>query len=436
MVLRLLALLACLASLAAAAQSACGSRLFVSGYFSTVHVFDACTGAYLRDLDARTRIQGAQSIRVGPDGLLYVISEETSTIHKYRADTLEYAGVFATTGAIGPTGLAFDAQGKAYVGGYKSQDVKRFSSAGVLEAAVMAPRSAGLGGPDNGLTFGPDGNLYVPGYDSHNVVRYDPRTGQTTEAVPARAGGIRNTRGLLATKDGSGFYITAEGSGMLLRWTLATGEVTVLRAGLTRPTGIAWAPDGNLLVVDGDTVAKLDPATGATLSTLVAPGSGGITGPTFLAVVPVSAIATVDAAQVGTQYWVVANGAFNGRVLDLGEVLSATGTAFGTGLRAAEITYRRWGSARIELLTCNSARFSWDSTGANSAGFGAGSYDIVRFLENEATQRCRERGVDDADKNWVNGAWWGGDARSGEGLFLDRRADGTTFFAWFTHRPR
>jgi len=44
-------------ALSFAAQAACPARLFVSGYFSTVHVFDACTGAYLRNLDAGTRLR-------------------------------------------------------------------------------------------------------------------------------------------------------------------------------------------------------------------------------------------------------------------------------------------------------------------------------------------------------------------------------------------
>ena len=46
----------------ASAQTACPSRLFVSGYASTVHVYDACTGAFQRTLDSRTRINGAQAI--------------------------------------------------------------------------------------------------------------------------------------------------------------------------------------------------------------------------------------------------------------------------------------------------------------------------------------------------------------------------------------
>lgn len=422
-----------LAALPAIAQTACGSRLFLSGYFSTVHVYDACTGAYLQDLDSRDRIQGAMAVRLGPDGFLYVVSEETSQILKYRNDTLAYVGEFAATGPIGPTGMVFGTDGKVYVAGYRTQDVKRFSATGAAEGPIFAARAGGLGGPDNGLSFGPDGILYVPGYDTHNVVKWDPRTGTASEALVPRSGGIRNTRGLLRTKDGTGFYVTAEGSGQLLRWNLSTGELVQLRSGLSRPTGIEHAPDGTLLVVDGEAVVKIDPATGATVSTFIPPSR--VSGPVFVAVIP-KATSTVDASQVGSQFWVVGDAAFNGRLLDVATAYTASGTAFGPDLKFSELAIKRWGSIRFELLTCTTARFAWDSTGANSAGFGTGGYDLTRFFEDEGTQRCRERGVDHADKSWVNGQWWGGQSRAGEGIFVDRRADGTAFLAWFTHRPR
>src|SRR5262249_46217369 len=82
------------------------------------------------------------------------------------------------------------------------------------------------------------------------------------------------------------------------------------------------------------------------------------------------------------------------------------------------------------------ARFTWDATGPNSSGFGSGSYDLFRYFENEDTARCRAHAsIDDADRSWVSGMWWGGSSRAGEGIALDRRSEGTTFFAWYTHRP-
>ena len=76
--------------------------------------------------------------------------------------------------------------------------------------------------------------------------------------------------------------------------------------------------------------------------------------------------------QIGTQYWVVGDAPLTGRVLDLPNVYTGTGTSFGDGLKFSELTIKRWGSVRIEWLSCTRARFSWRSTGANTANFGDG----------------------------------------------------------------
>jgi hypothetical protein len=430
----LLVLAACLP--AAVHAQACGSRLFVSGFHSTVHVFDACTGAFLQNLDTPTRLAGAMAVRLGPDGFLYAVAEIAGTIHKYRNDTLEYAGLFANVGPIGATGLAFDAAGIAHVAGYNTDDVKRYDRTGAALGAAFPARAAGLNGPDSGMTFGPDGNLYIPGYDSNSVVRWDPRTGETGVAVAARTAGLARTRGLLPMADGQHMLVTSEGSGQLLKWHLGSGAVTELARGFAVPTGVAHAPGGELLVANGDGVERVDPATGERLGTFIAPNAGGISGQVFLAVIEKPAAAVVvDRAQVGSQYWVVGDARFDGARLVMPEVYSAAGTAFGPALARSEIAVKRWGTVTLEVTSCTRARFSWDATGAGSAGFGAGSYDVERFFENGATARCMAQGIDHPDRSWVNGQWWGGPARSGEGLFVDRRADGTAFFAWFTHRP-
>jgi sugar lactone lactonase YvrE len=416
----------------ASAQQACASRLFLSGYFSTVHVFDACTGAYLRDLDARTRINGAQAVKLGPDGLLYVVSEETSSILRYRNDTLEFVDTFAVA-QIAPTGIAFDGQGRLYVAGYGSQSVQRFGTDGKFIDTAMPPRAAGVGGPDNGMTFGPDGMLYVPGYDSSSMVRHDIATGATTVAIPARASGLFQTRGILPSRDGQSLFVTGEGSGQVLRYQVGTGAVSELARGFNKPTGIAYAPDGNLLVVSGTSVVRLDPATGASLGTLVAPGTGGVVAPVYLAVIARPTAA--DPAVVGSQYWVVGEAVMAGNVLDF-PAYTALGTGFGDRLVPSQVQRVAWGTIRIEFQSCTRATLTWTSTGAGTAGFGNGGYALERFYASEMTTRCEQQGFATAEKSWVNGMWWGGPARSGEGFFLDRRSDGYTFMAWFTHRPQ
>lgn len=279
----LLALVATVAD----AEPACTHRLLVSGYYSTVHVFDACSGAYLRDLDAASRIRGAQAIALGPDGRLYVVSELSSRILRYRADTLAYDGVFVEVPGIQPTSVAFGPDGLAYVSGYGSHDVRAFDLAGRPVRVVIGPHAAGLAGPDIGMRF-VAGVLYVPGYDSSSVVRYDPGTGQVGVAVASRAGGMLHPRSVLGAADGASLYVTAEGSGQVLRYVPATGSVTEL-AHVPQAQGIDFAPDGDLLVGTHDSVVKLDPRTGEQRGTLVARGAGGVSGLTYVAVVPIAA---------------------------------------------------------------------------------------------------------------------------------------------------
>ena len=270
---------------AAAGQSACPSRLFVSGFFSTVHVYDACSGAFLRNLDPTGRIHGAQAVVLGPDALLYVASESTSQILRYRNDTLDFVDVFATLPGASPTGVAIAADGTVYVAGFATNDVRRFSADGSAAGTPVPARAGGLGGPDNGMVFAPDGNLYIPGYNSNSVVRYDPRSGAASIAVASQTAGLLRTRGLRPIKDGSGLFVTGEVSGQLLRYEFASGAVTQM-ASLVTPTGIDYAPDGDLLVaaLDGS-VSRFDPATGARKGVFVQSGSNGANAVTYIAVI-------------------------------------------------------------------------------------------------------------------------------------------------------
>lgn len=284
---RLLILILGLWSVATTAQTNCSHRLLVSGYFSTVHVYDACTGNYQQNLDTRTVLRGAQAVRQGPDGLIYVVAEQTNSIHRYRADTLAYVDRFALTPAMGPLGLAFDPAGILYVAGYDSNDVKKFDRNGNLIGNAFPARASGISGPEIGTTFGPDGNLYVPGYNSNSVIRYDPRTDTTIEVITPRQGGMVQPRGLLVAKDGVHMYLTAEGSGQLFRWNPTSGTLVELRRDLPGPAMLTYAPNGDLLVASLVGVLRLDATTGATLGTFVAAGAGGLSGPTFVALVPI-----------------------------------------------------------------------------------------------------------------------------------------------------
>lgn len=417
----------------------CNSRLLVSGYDTNVHVYDACSGAFQRVLDADRRLLGPQAIKLGPDGRLWVVSESTDKILRYNAETLDYVDTFATLPpGWGLTGIAFGGGGSddVYFSSYERSLLRRYSiSTGEVRGEIALP---GVVGPDNGLMTGPDGRIYIPGYDSSNVGVHDPNTGEVRPYIGVRDGGLRNARGLLMSPDNQKLYVTGEGSGQVLRFNFSTGAFDkVIRTGLNRPTGLAWGVDGSLLVASrGAGVLKLDPESGAVRGTLIAPGSGGLGVPTYAAVIPVRAETPVPNGDViGSQYWLAAIGRLSGNSAEL-EAYTALGAAFGAAFDPGQIRKPRWGTLRLTFTSCTEARISWSSTGVNTANFGNGGYRLERIIGNPLVAECQRTGMSAApNTSWLSGAWYGGPSRDGEGFMLDSDGDGLIFLTWFTYRP-
>lgn len=434
-------LLACLLSAGAFAQAPvhCATRLLVSGYNSNnVHLYDGCDGSFLRVLDEAGRIQGAQATVIGPDNKLYVVSEGNGRILRYDANTLAFDGVaISLPTGFGATGMAI-AGNEVYVSGYDYDGVKRYNlTSGAFIADAIAPGTAGLNGADNGMVFGPDGKLYVPGYDSSNVLRHDPATGQTSVFVAAGSGGLNAARGILFEPGGQTVLISSELGGEVIRYDVVTGaKLASVITALNRPTGMAFHPDGDLLVTTRNAVGKYDPQTGVLRRSAAAAAAGGANGLTFVTVLGDAASAP-DARQIGSQYWITGTGRIEGRTLIVDDMVSTVGAAFGAQFDPEEIELRRWGQLRIVFTSCHEAQFSWESRGAESANFGSGGYPLIRLLPSELTERCLAQGFANAsDLQWINGGWYGGEARGGEGLLIDKTSDGRAFVAWFTYRPR
>ena len=441
---RLLFLAFCFWVVPSVAAADCDYRLLVSGYYSNVHVYDACSGVHLRKLDdAPGRLAGPQAVKIGPDGLIWVVSEGTGKILRYRADTYDFVDTFADVGpGWGLTGFAFGAAGDVYLASYERSVLRRYAVATGAQLGADVGNNA-LAGPDNGTLTGPDGKIYIPGYGSSNIVRYDPAAGTFGVYVPSQSNGLDRTRGLLLSPDGTKLYVSSERSGQILRYVFATGAFDrEIRGNLGVVTGLAWHPDGSLLVALGvqtnGRVVKLDPDNGSLRGVMVAAnGSGGLSGPTYVAVIPAPPPpATLDPATIGSQYWITGLAALNGNTLDIPDAYTTLGTGFGPAFDPAQVRRLPWGRIKLTFTSCTEANFEWQSSAAGTAGFGNGSYRMQRILRNQATAACEAGGIAAApDKLWLAGAWYGGEARSGEGLMLDVTADGTVFVAWFTHRP-
>ncbi len=434
---RLAALLVVALSLApadAAARCAAG-RMLVSGYFTNVYVYDACTGAFQRLLDSQNRIHGAMATQARPDGKLYVVSEETGKILRYDAESLDFVDIFIDTGTtFHPTSLAFAPNGDLYIGGFNADEVRRYDGrTGALLGTPVPARTAGLNGPDNGMIFGSDGKLYIPSYNSNSVLRYDPASGATTVLVPAGSGGLRHTRAVLLEPGGQTMLVSSEGTGQVLRYSTVSGAFLGVFANPGSALGLAYTNDNRLLVAgDGDLVSVLEASSGRLIGTLPPAGEAhGLANSVYVSLLTSNA----DLAQIGSQYWVVGAGKVSGRSIAI-DMVSATGTVFGSGFNPADVVRKRWGSIRIDFTGCQSANYSWDSTGDSSARFGTGGYPLQLLVATAFTDQCQQAGfAQTTTSHFMNGTWFGGDPRSGEGLLITVDASGTAFVALFTHTP-
>lgn len=262
--------------------------LLASGYTSaSVHRFDPITGAPLGDLGF---VPGAQSIRRGPDGNLYVCAEERDEVQRFDANGA-FVDLFVfddpstvpdeTGGLDGPTAACFSPTGELLVASFANDLILRYDGASGAYLGVFA-QGAPLNGPDAGMKFGPDGNLWVPSFESSRVLRYDP-SGASLGVFAGPASGLSRPRDILFR--GGAVFVSSWGSDQILRFDRATGALLGVFASTVGPTGMAFGPhDGDLYVTSDQQsyVKVLDGETGALVSKPVGNNSGVLLGGTYL----------------------------------------------------------------------------------------------------------------------------------------------------------
>ncbi|HEX7770512.1 MAG TPA: hypothetical protein VF422_10845 [Dokdonella sp.] len=415
---RIVLLLSILAAAPLARAQACAEHLFVSGYFSdNVAIFDACSGRFLRQLDTAGRIRGAQAVRLNPvDGLIYVVSEGNDQIQRYRHDAdYGFVDVFAQLGgSADPTGIAFSRDGRVFVASYGHSSVIELDRATGLQIGTLLPEANGFGGADNGMMVSGTGMLYVPGYDSNSVARVNPATGDVQrQFVAPRSAGLSKTRGIV--DEGATILVGGEGSGEIYRFDANTGaHVGTPITGLARPTGLTIAPDGSLLVLAGTRVRRFDRASGAELGVVAHVADGAISGGTFIALVPATAIsgnmpigsgftgAWVDAgasgqlgmglevladgnlvalvytfAPAGGQAWIGGVGPIDGdRATITMTTIDGPGGRFAPNFDPSQVQNAVWGTLSFAFSDCNHGTLEWNAV---APGYGSGTMDIERL---------------------------------------------------------
>jgi sugar lactone lactonase YvrE len=192
-------------------------------------------------------IVNATSMTIGPDGQLYVSSRFEGAVYRVGSDGT-HEQVASDMGVA--CGLAFDDDGWLYVGD-RSGTIFRTRKGSAEPFATLPPSVAAYH-----LAIGPGGDLFVSGptLGSYDHVYRIARDG-TVRAMPTPFG---RPQGLAFAPDGALHVIDAlAGASGLYRLADLDAEPELVASG-TSLIGVAFGPNGDLVVASNDTVYRFD----------------------------------------------------------------------------------------------------------------------------------------------------------------------------------
>lgn len=262
-----------------------GFLLVSSRNTNSVRMYDAATGAYIRDW-APPGIGGldrTQEVIYGPDGHVYVSGIGTPAVLKFDGVTGEYLGPFTNGYELdSPTKISWGPDGLMYVSQWgqarQQRNVARFhpeTGAFVDEFTSDAP----FGACDH--EWDAEGNMYLASFASKAVIKYDPegnRIGFFTPFVPAH-GPVD-------------LYWADNGDLMVVDWdngrvNAHDGQTGAFKRtfidGMANTEGITIGPDGQIYAADWtrNTINVYSPGTGAPEGVFIDVG-GGLRAPNAL----------------------------------------------------------------------------------------------------------------------------------------------------------
>ena len=246
-------------------------------YPGAVLRYDGETGEFMGAFATHNELDGAKDIEFGPDGNLYVTNNRTDKILRFNGTTGEFIDVYVPAGGDlnVPRAIVFGTDNNLYVANANSDEILRYQgptgqNPGQLIDVFVSAGEGGMDSPTT-LTFGPDGTLYVASgaHATYNnsILRFNGTTGDFIDAFDVSG---TSTLALVPTAgmifgpdlngDGVGELYASNGdgpaevlafdptSGALLEKVVESGE-----GGLSDPKGLAFTPEGDLLVVSSAT---------------------------------------------------------------------------------------------------------------------------------------------------------------------------------------
>lgn len=259
--------------------------------------FHEVTGAYLGDfVPARTGgLDEPQGMEYGPDGNLYVCSNDQHAILRFDGVTGAFIDAFVpprSGGLNSPGDLEFGPDGNLYVSSYGTNAILRYDGrTGAFLDAFVPSGTGGLTTPA-GITFGPDGNLYVTTWERAQVMRLDGRTGAFLGVFVQDPANLYPAIGVRFGPDGH-LYVSGGLFHRVMKYHGVTGAplgafIPTASGGLNGAYGYEWGPDGHFYLASygGNAVLRYNGTTGAFLGVFVAAGAGGLTQPGMILFTP------------------------------------------------------------------------------------------------------------------------------------------------------
>ena len=186
-------------------------HMYVTGFFTPYLMkYDSANGNYLGQFSSGYALDNPGKMTFGPDGKLYVSQWGTTNnkVVRFNGTTGAFIDEFSSI-AFGPSNAmahAWDAQGRLYVVGFASRDVKRFDVNGNF-MDVFIPTGTGaaqLKGPVE-LMLDNNNNLFIVDWQASNIKKYNATTGVFISVFIS--GGLNNCEGITVDNAGN-FYIT------------------------------------------------------------------------------------------------------------------------------------------------------------------------------------------------------------------------------------
>lgn len=148
--------------------------LFVSSFGTNqILKYDGKTGAYQGVFVSGPSLSNPADLRFGSDGSLYVANFGDATVTRYDGTTGALLDTYTGPDLSQPTSVLFDGMGRLLVSSFGTDKILRLDAS---SSSFVPFASSGVLGP-SGLAIGPDANLYVASLLGFEVRKYDIGSG-------------------------------------------------------------------------------------------------------------------------------------------------------------------------------------------------------------------------------------------------------------------